>query len=87
MVRREVKMSQVSTTEVGEGLGSVLQRAGRGERVVVTQRGRRVAAVVSLHDLELLERLEDTLDLGEAREALADPERIDWEAAKRRLGL
>ena len=44
-----------------------------GERVVLTRHGRRVAAVVPIEDLELLEQLEDAADLDAVREALADP--------------
>lgn len=54
------------------------------ERVMVTRRGERVAALVPAEDMALLELLEDELDLSQAREALADPENaapIDWSSA------
>ena len=35
------------------------------ERVIVTRNGKKMAAIVSIEDLELLERLEDTMDTNE----------------------
>jgi prevent-host-death family protein len=61
-----------------------------GERVVLTRHGRRVAAVVPIEDLELLEALEDARDLDDVRAALADPDnraRIAWDDLKASLNL
>jgi antitoxin (DNA-binding transcriptional repressor) of toxin-antitoxin stability system len=61
-----------------------------GERVVLTRHGKRVAAVVPIEDLELLESLEDARDLDDVRTALSDPanrDRIGWEELKAQLGL
>lgn len=35
------------------------------DRVIVTRNGKKMAAIVSIQDLELLERLEDTMDTNE----------------------
>jgi hypothetical protein len=61
------------------------------ERVVVTRRGKAVAAVVSLQDLELLEAMEKWLDLAAARAALAKHHAsggkgIPWSEVKQNLG-
>lgn len=61
-----------------------------GERVVLTRHGRRVAAVVPIEDLDLLEQLEDAADLDAVREALADPKSatpVAWPDIKAQLGL
>ena len=59
-----------------------------GERLTLTRHGRAVAAVVSVEDAELLERLEDAADLEAARQALAEPgEPVEWDAVKADLGL
>ena len=74
----------------GEFSETINRVAYRGERVVLTRHGRRVAAVVPVEDLELLEALEDAHDLDEVREALADPtnrDRVRWEDLKAELGL
>jgi len=61
-----------------------------GDRVRLTRHGKAVAAVVPIEDLELLEELEDEIDIGLARAALAELEHespIPWEQVKRDLGL
>jgi prevent-host-death family protein len=83
----------LSTTGARAAFSEILNRAAFGkERLVLTRRGRRVAAVVPVEDLELLEALEDRLDLDEARQALDDARRRrerprSWEKVKARLGL
>lgn len=84
-------MSERRISEARESFSTTVNRvAFGGERVVLTRHGKRVAAVVPVEDLDLLEELEDARDLEEVRAALADPanrERIDWEALKARLDL
>ena len=58
------------------------------ERITVTRRGKAVAAVIPIEDLEILEAIEDRVDIEEARKALAEPgENIPWETIKKELGL
>ena len=82
-------MSERRISEARESFSSTINRvAFGGERVVLTRHGRRVAAVVSIDDLDLLEALEDAHDLAAVREALADPAntgRIGWEDLKAKL--
>jgi prevent-host-death family protein len=77
-------------SEARETFSTTINRVAFGhERVVLTRHGRRVAAVVPVEDLELLEALEDARDLDEVRAALADPEshdRIPWDELKARIG-
>jgi antitoxin (DNA-binding transcriptional repressor) of toxin-antitoxin stability system len=55
-----------------EAFADAINRAAFGnERVLLRRRGRAVAAVVPIHDLRLLEALEDRVDLVDARTALA----------------
>jgi len=84
-------MSELPITDAREDLAEVVNRVAYGhERVRLTRRGKPLAAVVSIEDVELLERLEDQADLDAMREALADPanaEPIPWEQVKTELGL
>ncbi len=81
-------MSSVSTAKARERLSTLIERASSGkERVVLTRRGKAVAALVSVEDLATLETIEDRQDLEDARRALADPERIPYEEVRRKLGL
>ncbi|MEP6468136.1 MAG: type II toxin-antitoxin system Phd/YefM family antitoxin [Chloroflexota bacterium] len=84
-------MTERRISEARDSFSTTINRvAFAGERVVLTRHGRRVAAVVPIEDLELIEALEDARDLDEVRAALADPanrERIDWEKLKLSLDL
>jgi prevent-host-death family protein len=81
----------ISTVRAREQLSTVINRAAFGkERVVLTRRGKEVAAVVPIEDVKLLEELEDRIDLEEARAALAEAKSkgtIPWEKIKADLGL
>ena len=70
---------------------SFINRAAYGhERVLVSRRGRPIAAIVPIQDIEFIERIEDELDRHAALEALADPENADpipWEQVKANLGV
>jgi prevent-host-death family protein len=81
----------ISTVKAREQLSTVINRAAFGkERVVLTRRGKEVAAVVPIEDVKLLEELEDRIDLEEARAALAEAKSkgtIPWEKIKANLGL
>lgn len=74
------KSKSMSVAEARGGFSKVVARAADAkERVVVTRRGRPVAAVVPVEDVVLLEEIEDRLDAEEARKALAE-----WEASGRK---
>ena len=81
----------VTISEARQDFAELVNRAAYGhERVRVVRRGREIAAIVPIEDVELLERLEDEFDLKAARAALADPENavpIPWEQVKADLGL
>jgi prevent-host-death family protein len=80
--------NHVTTVEARSHFGDIVNRAAYGkERVVLTRRGQKLAAVIPMEDLELLDRLEDRIDLEAIKEALKDPETIPWDQVKRELGL
>jgi len=58
-----------------------------GERIPLERRGKTVAALVSVEDLELLQRLEDEADIKAARKALKEKGRISLEDFKKKHGL
>jgi antitoxin Phd len=60
----------VSIAKVRNNLADALNRAAYGgERVILERRGKPVAALVSMDDLELLEQLENEADLKAVRKA------------------
>ncbi|HLQ43123.1 MAG TPA: type II toxin-antitoxin system prevent-host-death family antitoxin [Planctomycetaceae bacterium] len=86
-------MVQVGIKEIRDNLADALNKvAYAGERVVLARRGKGVAALVSMEDLELLEKLEDEADVRDAKRALAEMKRkgekpIPLAVIKRRLGM
>lgn len=80
----------VDSSSARKGFKDVVNRARYGhERLVVQSHGRDMAAVISMDDLNLLERAleeaEDRIDVAESERILADPteERIPRNRVKR----
>ncbi len=66
--------TNLSATAARRELPDAINRvAFGGERVVIERRGKALAAIVSLADLEFLRRIEDEADLAALRAAKADP--------------
>jgi prevent-host-death family protein len=86
-------MMRLNVVELRQSLAEILNRAEyQGERIVIHRRGKDAAAIISIEDLTLLERLvedaEDRLDVNAARDALAESnERIPYAEVRKRLGL
>jgi prevent-host-death family protein len=84
-------MRQITTVNAREQFAEIVNRAAFGkERIVLTRRGKPVAAVVPLEDVELLAELEDRVDVAGAREALTEARAggtVAWETLKADLNL
>lgn len=81
MTRMEASQAR---TEFSDALNRV---AYKGERIVLSRRGKDVAVLVTVEDLALLEEMEDRMDVEAARKALKEKGRIPWEKVKKDLGL
>ena len=83
--------ARVSVSEARDTFADLVNRAAYGhERVLVSRRGRPIAAIVPIEDVEFLEHYEDEMDLKFAMEALADPENAvtyRLEDVEKELGL
>ena len=81
----------ISTADARNNFGDLMNRAAYGkERLILTRRGKNIAALVPVEDLETLEAIEDRIDLEEARKALAEAGvegTVAWEDVKKELGL
>ena len=81
----------LNSTDARERLADVLNRvAYAGDRVRITRRGKAVAAVVPIEDLELIERLENEIDIREAEKALREAKKkgtIPLDIIREELGL
>lgn len=84
-------MANISTKEARGQLSDVISRAAFAkERTILTRHGKAVAAVVPIEDLEFLEKLEERIDLEDARAALADAKKkgtVSWNKIKAELNL
>lgn len=83
-------MTKVTTRRAREDFANVLRRVNEdGERILLHDHGKNIAALVSVEDLSLLEELEDRRDALEAQRRLSDPDEtpIPYEIARERLGL
>lgn len=82
-------MSDLPISEARDHLSDLVNRAAyRGDRVYLTRRGKRLAALVPAEVLDDLEAAEDAVDLAEAAKARAeggDP--VPLEQVKAELGL
>ena len=82
-------MTEMSAAKVRERFGETLSRVGfGGSRVVIHKHGKPIAALVSLEDLRVLQALDDRIDLGAARESMAEEGASrPWTEVKTDLGL
>ena len=79
----------ISTAEARKNFADIVNKVAYGkEPVVLTRRGQKIAALVSIDELELLQQIEDYIDIEEAKKALAEPgENISAEEVWEKLGL
>ena len=78
----------MKVVDIRNNLADALNRvAYAGERIVLERRGKGVAALVSMDDLALLERLEDEQDIKAARKALKEKGGVTLGAYKKKHGL
>ncbi len=86
-------MTRMSASKARESFSDTVNRvAYRGERIVLERRGKSIAALVPVVDLQRLERLsegeEDRLDNAAAEAALREKgKNIPWTTVKKRAGL
>ena len=85
------KRPTVAATALHTQASEILGRVSFGdEEIVITKSGKPVAAIVPLHVLAMLQRLEDREDVADARAARAEAgrgEKVSHAAVKARLGL
>ncbi len=82
-------MSRMTANDIRRRFTGVVNRvASEGERIIISLRNKDIAAIVSLEDLKLIERIEDEIDVEEAKKILEnDEETITWDEAMNELGM
>ncbi len=79
----------ISTVDARKKFADIMNKVAYGtEKFVFTRRGKEIAALVSIEELELLEQIEDHIDIEDAKKALADPgNNISAQEVWKQLGL
>jgi antitoxin (DNA-binding transcriptional repressor) of toxin-antitoxin stability system len=82
-------MSRAASPKASNRIDGTLDRVRQGQRIILKKGRKAVAAVVSMQDLRLLEKLEDQMDVEIARKRLKDPDEvpIPYERIRKELGL
>jgi len=83
-------MTHLTVADARRDLSDILNRVSYiGERIMITRHGKDIAAIVSSKDLEMLEKIEDTIDAAEAEKRLSEGKKnaISYEAIRREMGL
>ncbi len=82
-------LKKITTADAREKFADIINRVAFGEEsFVLTRRGKPIAALVSMKELELLQEIEDKLDIEDAWKAKNEPgEPIPWEDLKKELGV
>lgn len=66
-------MTTVTTAEARKKLAEIVNKVAYGkEPIVLTRRGEKIAALISMEELELLQLIEDHIDIEDAQKALAE---------------
>ena len=85
-------MKRVSVVELRQELADILNRVEYlGERAIIHRREKEAAAIISIEDLRLLERLireeEDRIDIAAARTARTENDYIPYEDFRADMGM
>lgn len=81
-------MTTISMSEIRLKLSELANRViYGGERVVVEKNNKPAFALVSIEDMELLERLEDEMDIKAAEEALKEGDFMPLDQFVKELGI
>lgn len=83
-----MEVRKINSAKARRSFATLLNETGFGhDRTVITRKGKAIAAMVPLEDLEAIQELENKKDIAEAERILSDPksEFIPWKQAKKEL--
>ncbi|OQY04771.1 MAG: hypothetical protein B6I25_06515 [Planctomycetales bacterium 4572_13] len=81
-------MVSLGVTKLREDISDIVNRVRyTGERITIEKQGKAACVIVSLDDLKLLEAIEDAIDIEAAEESIKRNDFVDWDIAKKKLGL
>lgn len=79
----------ITTADARKNFADIVNKVAYGkEPVVLTRRGQKIAALISIDELQLLQKIEDHIDIEDAKKALEEPgENICSEDFWKQLGI
>lgn len=79
----------ITTADARKNFADIVNKVAYGkEPVILTRRGQEIAALISIDELELLQKIEDHIDIEDAKKALEEPgDNIAAEEFWKKLGL
>lgn len=81
-------MTTITTGEARIQFADLINKAAFGkENIIVTRRGKKIAAIVPIETLELLDKMENESDIREAKAVLKEKGGIKLTDLKIKLGL
>ena len=84
-------MTTMSSSQARDHFPEIVSKAAFAKkRFVVTRRGKRLAAIIPIEDLDMIEAIEDRIDIEDAKKALASIKKkgsTSWKKVKTELGL
>ena len=64
----------ITTADARKNFANIVNTVAYGkESVVLTRRGQKIAALISIEELQLLQMIEDHIDIEDAKKALDEP--------------
>lgn len=64
----------ISTAEARKNFAEIVNQVAYGhEPVILTRHGEKIAALVTMEELELIQRIEDHVDIQDAMQSLSEP--------------
>ena len=82
-------MNTISTADARKDFADIINQVSYGsEQIMLTRRGKEVAAIISVEGLKLLQKIEDYIDIEDAQKALSEAgENIPAKEVWKQLGL
>jgi antitoxin Phd len=79
----------ITTADARKNFADIVNKVAYGkEPVILTRRGQEIAALISIDELELLQKIEDHMDIEDAKKALEEPgDNIPAQEFWKHLGL
>lgn len=79
----------ITTADARKNFADIVNKVAYGkESIILTRRGQKIAALISIDELELLQKIEDYIDIEDANKALAEPvENVPASEFWKKLGL